>query len=225
MRERRAWGAKWGEGGWTRNSVNLGLEGGIKCDGCWIAPWHYLLGGKTPKPHTPRKQVRKAGLVEKGETKKALRLGNGLRRQELCPAGKGLMERNIPACDAVEELRIFNGRALRDTPSYRGRWSLKKTIKHIDLIMGQLECRWLIGKQLCSLKEVEIICYHRAVNFSQLCACNPVLSHRVSQNQSWRVRATTETRASIKWGSHTRAFVLRDVHCFFAFLFVLSNYT
>lgn len=73
-----------------------------------------------------------------------------------------------------------------------------KSEEDIGLIMGQLECRWLMGKQLCSLEEVEIICYQRAVNFSQLCACNPVLSHRVSQNQSWCVRATTETRASIK---------------------------
>lgn len=152
--------------------------------------------------------------------------GDGPRRQELCPAGKGLMEWHIPVRDAVEEQRIFNGWALRDIPSDGGRrWSLKKTIKRIGLIMGRLECRWLMGKQLCSLEEVEIICYQRAVNFSQLCACNPVLSHRVSQNQSWCVRATTETRASIKWGSHTRAFVLREVHCFFAFLFVLSNYT
>lgn len=68
MREKRACGVKWGEDGWTKNSVDLGLKGGIKCDGCWIAPWTLLIRGeKTQKPHTQTKQVRKGGLAEKGE--------------------------------------------------------------------------------------------------------------------------------------------------------------
>lgn len=65
-------------------------EGGIKCDGCWIAPWTLLIRGeKTQKPHTQTKQVRKGGLAEKGEMgNKTLRLEdskeNGLRKQKLC---------------------------------------------------------------------------------------------------------------------------------------------
>lgn len=87
MRERRACGAKRGEGGWTKNSVDLGLEGGIKCDGCWI-DGHYWMGEKTPKPHTQGKQVRKGGLAEKGEMAEGIEAGrqpeDGPRRQELC---------------------------------------------------------------------------------------------------------------------------------------------
>lgn len=99
MREKRACGVKRGEEGWTKNLVDLGLKGGIKCGGCWIAPWTLLIRGeKTRKPYTQIKQVRKAGLAEKGKTgKKTLRLGDSKGRWPeetgtLCLARKALLE-------------------------------------------------------------------------------------------------------------------------------------
>lgn len=90
MREKRACGVKRGEDGWTKNSVDLGLKGGIKCDGCWIAPWTLLIRGeKNPETPHPNKTSQKGWLGrERGNGEEDTDLGdskeNGLRKQELC---------------------------------------------------------------------------------------------------------------------------------------------
>lgn len=88
---------------------------------CTLTP---LMVGGSQKSPTP-KQVRKAGLAEKGEVEEDIEVGKQQGRWPeetgaLCSAKKGLLVRHLPLSEAVEERRILN-QALRDIPSHRGR--------------------------------------------------------------------------------------------------------
>lgn len=201
-----------------------------------LHPGHYWLGGKKPRNPTP-KQNKSERVAWQRKGKWGRRHWAG-RQQGKWPeetgavrsARKGLLEWHIPVSDAVGELRILNDQALRDIPIHGGRkWSLKKTIKHIDLIYWSVD--GVDRKAVMQFEEVEIMQF---VIKGQLISLSCVLAILYVPIESMVLWPKPKQPCQGHQGNqgieqmrvpHMRAFVVRQVHCFFAFLFVLNNHT